>query len=105
MGVSRGYSVQMIVSDTSAVDSATSTFISSVTVGGDSTGKGATYPALPNPLEPILISTIAPSSSVTPRQTYTFPASIGRSGQAVVLTIQGSSSGKTFTTRLRVTLP
>lgn len=103
--VSIGYRIELTVSNTSRTAAATSALISSVTVGGDNAGRNATYPTLPNPLEPILIGTVPADRSVTPTQTYTFPVSIGAPGQAVMLTIKGSVGDKAFTTRLRVVLP
>ena len=103
--VSGGYQVGFTLVNTSETTPAASTIITSVTVGGDSSGRNATYPTRPNPLQAVLVGTVPVGGHFTTPRPYTFPASIGLPGQAVLLTIRGSAGSQTLTSRLRVVLP
>jgi len=99
----KGVQLQLTVVNTSQTADATSTIVQSATA--QAAGAAAVSPVLPDPAQAMLVGTVPAGQSVTPTQTYTFPASIGTPGQSVILTIQGSVGGKAFTTRLRVVLP
>lgn len=98
-----GIQLQLTVVNTSQTADATSTIIQSATA--QAAGKAAVSPILPNPAQVILMGTVPAGQSITPSQVYLFPSSLGTSGQAVLLTVIGSSSDKAFTSRLRVVLP
>lgn len=98
-----GVQLQLTVVNTSQTVDATDTLVLSAKAQG--AGGITVYPLLPDPAQAILIGTIPAAQSVTPSQVYVFPASLGARGQAVALTISGSSSGKAFNSRLRVILP
>ena len=98
-----GVQLQLTVVNTSQTADATSTIVQSATA--QAAGKAAVSPVLPNPAQAILVGTVLAGQSVTPGQVYVFPSSLGTPGQAVLLTVSGSSSGKSFTSRLRVVLP
>jgi len=98
-----GFQLQLTVVNTSRTVDAAGTLVLSATA--QATGGQPVSPILPSPLQAFLVGTVPAAQSVTPAQTYTFPASIGAPGQSVILTIQGSVGGKAFTTRLRAMLP
>ena len=100
-----GYEVHLTVYNTSQTDSVGSILVTAETVGGDSAGRDGIYPSLPAPLQAIVVGAVPAGSSVTPAKFDTFPLSLGASGKAVLLTIQGTAGSRSFTSRLRVVLP
>ena len=98
-----GIRLQLTVVNTSQTADATSTIIQSATA--QAAGKAAVSPVLPNPAQAMLVGTVPAGQSVTPGQIYVFPSGLGTPGQAVLLTVSGSSSGRSFTSRLRAVVP
>ncbi len=109
---SDGIHVRLTLTNTSQTAADDSTIVLSVTAtpSGSST---ALYPAKPSPLYAVPVGTIPAGQSVTlqdPKHSgqvmeYVFPLTLGAKGQAVQLTISGSTANKQFTSRLRATLP